>query len=178
MLRRPELLEELSKLLPEAFVGTVYRATRNSLKPDTASTSGGRWMPPDRTPVLYTSVTREGALAEISYRQASLNPVPTKPILLHQLSISIRNCVRLTKVDLERLGVMTKDYPSLNYVRTQEIGDAIALLGHGALLVPSARWDVENLVIFESCLTDGDTIEVANSESFDWRSWAQSNNFL
>ena len=39
-------------------------------------------------------------------------------------------------------------YESVNYHRTQEIGAAVAFLGCDGLMVPSARWDCENLVLF------------------------------
>jgi len=78
VLRRRELLDEIARLTQDALSSVVYRATRSGLKPDTSSTSGGRWMPPGRAPVLYTCTNRDGACAEITYRQLLLDPVPTK----------------------------------------------------------------------------------------------------
>lgn len=178
MLRRPELLESLSQLPRDPFSGVVFRATRNNLNPGTASTSGGRWMPPDRSPILYTSLVSDGALAEMSYRQLLLDPIPSKAIFLHRLRVDLKRVVQISRTDLERLGVLTAEYQSLNYPKTQEIGDAACFLGFDGAIVPSARWECENLVIFEANLKDGATFEPIDFEEVDWRRWAKANGLL
>jgi hypothetical protein len=62
----PELLDRLDALPKEAFDGEVFRATRQNLDPLVGSYNGGRWMRPAAAAVLYTSLAREGALAEIA----------------------------------------------------------------------------------------------------------------
>jgi hypothetical protein len=84
----PALLERLGAFGPERFDGEVFRATRRSLDPLAASTSGGRWAPKGVVPVLYTSLLREGALAEISYHWSQLTPPPSRPTVLHRLGVS------------------------------------------------------------------------------------------
>lgn len=44
-------------------------------------------MPTGAAGVLYTSLKREGALAEISFHWSQLSPRPTKPVMLHTLGV-------------------------------------------------------------------------------------------
>jgi hypothetical protein len=72
----PDLLDRLSGLPIERFDGEAFRATRANLHPLAFSTRGGRWAPQDRAAVLYTSLAREGALAEIAHHWGRLTPTP------------------------------------------------------------------------------------------------------
>ena len=70
------LVDQLSALATERFDGEVFRATGASADPLAFSVNGGRWAPPARdgadVPVLYTSMERDGALAEVvSYLDAA-----------------------------------------------------------------------------------------------------------
>ena len=66
--------------------------------------SGGRWMRRDGAGVLYTSLAREGALAEISFHWGQLTPRPTKPVMLHTLRVAAHRTLKLLRADLESLG--------------------------------------------------------------------------
>ena len=88
MIHDPDLLDRLDALPKETFDGEVFRGTRQSLDPLASSYSGGRWMRRDGAGVLYTSLAREGALAEISFHWGQLNPRPTKPVILHTLRVA------------------------------------------------------------------------------------------
>ncbi|MGH6899315.1 MAG: RES family NAD+ phosphorylase [Geminicoccaceae bacterium] len=178
MIHDPALLERLSAFETESFDGDVFRATRRSLDPLAASTSGGRWAPKGLVPVLYTSLLREGALAEISHHWSQLTPRPSKPVVLHRLGVSAERRLRLLRGDLEELDVDTKQYESVNYHRTQEIGAAVAFLGCDGLIVPSARWSCENLVLFTENHALTSKLEVLSSEAIDWQTWAQDAGFF
>lgn len=178
MIHDPALLERLSAFEPERFDGEVFRATRRSLDPLAASTSGGRWAPKGLVPVLYTSLLREGALAEITYHWSQLTPRPSRPAVLHRLGISADRRLRLLRTDLEELGVDAEHYESVNYRRTQEIGAAVAFLGCDGLIVPCARWDCENLVLFTENHALENRLEVLSSEEIDWQIWAQDAGFF
>lgn len=178
MIHDPGLLERLSAFHSERFDGEVFRATRRSLDPLTASTSGGRWAPKGLTPVLYTSLLREGALAEIAYHWSQLTPRPSRAAVLHRLGISAERRLRLLRADLGELDVDVEQYESVNYHRTQEIGAAVAFLGCDGLMVPCARWDCENLVLFTDNHSLENTLEVLSSEEIDWQVWAQDAGFL
>jgi len=88
MVHDPDLLDRLEALQKETFDGEVFRGTRQSLDPLASSYSGGRWMRRDGAAVLYTSLAREGALAEISFHWGQLTPRPTKPVMLHTLRVA------------------------------------------------------------------------------------------
>jgi RES domain-containing protein len=174
----PALLERLSAFEPERFDGEVFRATRRSLDPLAASTSGGRWAPKGLVPVLYTSLLREGALAEIVFHWSQLTPRPSRPAVLHHLGVSAERRLRLLRADLEELDVKIAQYESVNYHRTQEIGAAVAFLGCDGLIVPSARWDCENLVLFIENHALENRLEVLSREEIDWQAWAQDAGFF
>lgn len=156
----------------------TYRATRLSLDPLAFSTRGGRWAKPGGAAVLYTSLEREGALAEISHHWAMFDPLPTKPVLLHRLVVSTNQTLRLLRGDLTKLGVSDVQLSELPYQQTQEIGAAVAFLGHDGLIVPSARWNCQNLILFNDNHSLECQLEAADCETVDWQDWAKVNGFL
>lgn len=68
------ILDALEAIDPEPFTGTVWRVTRQGREPLRGAAAHGRWSPGGEFEVLYTSLERDGALAEIGYR-LSLEPV-------------------------------------------------------------------------------------------------------
>ena len=80
MIHDPDLLDCLSTIEGESFSGTVFRATRISMDPLAPSTRGGRWAPSGQYSILYTSLTKDAALAEITYYWSQLDPVPSKKL--------------------------------------------------------------------------------------------------
>lgn len=135
-------------------------------------------MPRDGIAVLYTSLLREGALAEVCYRLGLLTPVPTKPIALHTLHVAARRAIRITRHDFAALGVDATRFGDLDYWRTQVVGDAIGFLEFDAILVPSARWDCENLVLLQDHLDMSDSPALIRSEEFSWIDWAKEHGFV
>jgi membrane protease subunit (stomatin/prohibitin family) len=75
---------------------------------------------------------------------------------------------------LRRLGVDDGRYRELLYTRTQEIGAAAAFLGFDGLIVPSARWECQNIVLFINAI-DLEEIRTVSSEPVDWADWRQAN---
>lgn len=71
---------------------------------------------------------------------------------------------------VEALGVSREAFPSLDYARTQAIGDAADFLGFDGLIAPSARWPCQNLVLFTDKLGPADLV-VQDSEPVDWSLW-------
>ncbi len=63
-------------------------------------------------------------------------------------------------------------YSSRVYGRTQAIGAAVAFLNYDGLIVPNARWDCENLVIFTNNRNIEKRLAVVQSEDVDWQDWA------
>lgn len=179
MIIDPELTEKLSQFGAVEFSDKVFRATPKSIiDPLAPSRNGGRWMPREVCPVLYTSCEREGALAEISFHFAQHKPLPSKPICLHRIDVATQKTLHLIVVDLEQLGVKMSNYNAVNYRCTQQIGSAVQFLGCDGLIVPSARWDCENLVIFSDNHPLENDLKLVDSEEIDWKSWARVNKFI
>lgn len=175
----PDLLDLLSNLRTESFDGTVWRATRQNQDPIAFSYNGGRWAPPSSyqsVPVLYTSLERSGAIAEMASWLSMLTPRPTKPIVVHRLVVWARDVVSLDLPQLAALGIDRERYSERSYAamgeappsRTQEIGAALSFLGIDGLLVPSARWQCQNLVLFDNLDNQVDVAD-ESSEEVDWQ---------
>lgn len=119
---------------------------------------GGRW--DDGTlDVLYTSETREGAIAERRFHLYQAQPFPPSRVRYEQfeLQISLKSVIRFASIEaLAGVGMRVEGYGRLSYVarereypRSQEVGEACAFLGADGMRVPSAR-DVThgNLIVF------------------------------
>lgn len=178
MVRDSALLDYLAGLRPQTFAGDIFRATRRNLDPLTPSTSGGRWMAAGGASVLYASLTREGALAEISFHWSQWTPRPSKTANLHTLRVSCNRSLRLLQVDLHTLGVSEDQYSGINPQRTQQIGDAVQFLECDGLIAPNARWRCENLMLFPDNLGASATLEVVTTESVDWLAWGVANGLV
>jgi len=137
----PKLLDQLENRPTRPFQGAVFRALRGGLDPLTPSTRGGRWAPPGGISVLYTSLDREGAIAEVAFHWSQLTPWPAKPLDVHEIAAAAEKTLRLIEADLPALGVNPASYKAPKYRRTQEIGAVVEFLGCDGLIVPSARWN-------------------------------------
>jgi len=179
-----DLLDQLSELPQRRFEARVYRATGLSKNPTATSIAGGRWAPPSdgifSVPVLYTSIEREGALAEVSSFLAALTPIPRMKRLLKvsRLSVSVGRVVRIARDDLISLGVDMTRYGERDYARTQQIGAALAFLGADGLIAPSARWNCDNLTIFADNHAMSERLDVEEQEEVDWLIWAEDNGII
>ena len=183
MIHDPALLDRLSTFQSERFEGEVFRATRVNANPVAASISGGRWAPPPDGdagyPVLYTSVERDGAIAEVVSFLAQLTPIPgARQISVTRLAVSTSRTLRLARTDLSALGVDLDRYGERDYGRTQEVGAALVFLGFDGLIAPSARWPCDNLMIFGDNHALAETLEPIGSERVEWREWAEAHGFL
>ena len=126
----------------------------------------------DGPAVLYTSLAREGALAEISFHRGQLIPRPTRPAMLHTLRVVAHRTLKLVRADLAMLGVPESVYGGVNMPRTQEVGAAVEFLGCDGLIAPCARWACDNLILFPDRMGMDATFEVVTSEAVDWVAWA------
>ena len=91
----------------------------------------------DGAGVLYTSLAREGALAEISFHWGQLTPRPTEPVMLHTLRVVAHRTLKRVRADLESLGVPESAYGGVDMPRTQAIDVAVEFLGCDGLIAPS-----------------------------------------
>jgi hypothetical protein len=134
-----------------------------------------------RSRVLYTSTGADGAIGEMYFHVSRGQPVIPSLVSyrLYELTISLASCVEISGMQgLAALGLKTGTYGRLSYEerdgeypRTQEIGEAAHFHGRGGLLVPSARSDTPNLVVF--CDTAGsEAVEMARDHGeIDWDVW-------
>jgi RES domain-containing protein len=163
------LLDALEAIAPAPFAGEVWRITRKGRDPLRGSTAGGRWSPEGEIEVLYTSLERRGALAEIGFR-LSLEPVWPSRIEheIHEIEASAGRTLRFADVaSLEPLGVDIARYESFDYAATQAIASAAHFLEFDGLMVPSARAPCANLVAF----MDRVALSLARTEAVDWQAW-------
>jgi RES domain-containing protein len=168
-----ELLDALVSYPSEAFSGETWRVTAKGRDALRGSTAGGRWSPPGEFEVLYTSLARAGALAEIGYR-LSLEPVWPSRLEheLHRITARTNNSLRFADVSsLSTLGVDVRRYASFEYSVTQAIAAAAFFLDFDGLIVPSARSTELNLVIFAEKLGIGERLKLDASEPVDWSTW-------
>jgi RES domain len=164
------ILDALESLDPEPFTGRVWRVTRKGREPLRGAAAHGRWSPSGEFEVLYTSRVREGALAEIGYR-LSREPVWPSRIKheIHQIEVAAVRMLRFADTaSLAPLGVDVARYRSFEYAATQAIAAAANFLGFDGLIVPNARYDCANLVIFTE---RAPALTLIGSESVNWDAW-------
>ena len=172
------ILNRLDELEVVEFSGEVYRTSRGSLDPLKPSPFGGRWSFAGGSPVLYTSLEKEGALAEAAYYSSLLVPFPTKPIKISTIKTKIARTIRIAKCDLSAFGVDISLYEDHPNEILQKIGAAAAFQEIQGLIVPSARWTCDNLVLFTEHVCGGDVVELIETESVVLNDWAAMNGFL
>ncbi len=169
--RDHQLLDALGNLEPESFEGTVWRAVRNGRQPLEGSSARGRWSP-GHFDVLYTSLDPDGARAEV-YFYLSRQPVfPSRlRYWLYELNVKTKETLRFANTEaLLGLGIEEARYREVLYDRTQAISDAAQFMGFDGLIVPSARWDCLNLVLFIDSV-DLDEIDIEEKAAIDWEAW-------
>ncbi|MCA3561000.1 MAG: RES family NAD+ phosphorylase [Aestuariivirga sp.] len=168
-----QLLDAVDAFAREPFEGRVWRCVRDGRDPTVGSPSQSRWCN-GQFDVLYTSLKKDGAIAEID-ALLSLQPVFPSKIRWDCYELKVRSSKTLRIADLatlQRLGVETTTYRERHYERTQSIADAAFFLGFDALIVPSARWACHNLVLFTGRLQPADIeLEGSIGGPIDWPEW-------
>jgi RES domain-containing protein len=166
------ILDALEALGSTQFHGEVWRIARKGRDALRGSAANGRWSPIGEFEVLYASLEREGALAEIGYR-LSLEPIWPSRLehQIHQIGTQIDRALRFADVDsLAPLGVDISRYETFEYGVTQAIAAAAHFLEYDGLIVPNARHPSSNLVVFMDRLGAG-SLDVHSSEDVDWDAW-------
>ncbi len=174
------LIDALEALPATEFEGAVWRVVRGDRDPLRGSSPGGRW--DDGTfDVLYTSDQCDGALAEMYFHIMRGQPIfPSEmEFRLYELHVALRRALRLADIKaLEALGVEATSYGSLQYAhkheeypRLQEIGEAAHFLDFDGLVVPSARWRCQNLVLFTDRVLPPALSIAGKHGPVDWTAW-------
>lgn len=143
-----DLLDRLQAITASPWQGLAYRHMFASYPPNAENTRGARWNPPGIA-AIYLSLVREGALAEAEH-VITMQPVrPTATRTIFTVSITLRSVLDLTNpVLLAELGVGSAERVDPTMHACRVVGGAVASLAHDAVLVPSARSEATNLVIF------------------------------
>ncbi|WP_269584425.1 RES family NAD+ phosphorylase [Roseibium sp. Sym1] len=175
MIYDPELIEHIQSLPCERFDGQVFRTTGLKSDPTAFSTNGGRWAPPDGNnggcSILYTSLERNGALAEVASYLSLLTPVPQKSLALHTLEVAPQKTLRLAIGDFSKLGIDASSYNKRNYEKTQLVGAVINFLELDGLIAPSARWNCANLMIFGDNYPLDAKLRIVSTEEISFEAW-------
>lgn len=171
----PDLLDALEAIEPQPFNGTVWRVTWASRDPLMGGTGGGRWHPPNDFEALYTSTEEQGAMAEI-YHHLSRAPVfSSSHVRIHQLNIRAERILIFNEVsDMASLGIDEEAFRKGGYERSREIGAAARFLDMEGLVVPSARWPCNNLVLFLDRISDRDSLEIMETRDINWPAWREN----
>lgn len=165
------ILDALEGLATEAVESTVWRVVRKGRDPLRGAVANGRWNAIGEFEVLYTSLEKNGALAEVGYR-LSLEPVWPSLIKheIHTLKVKTERALRFKSLDeLEKLGIDTSKYESFRYNETQAIAAAAHFLEFDGLIVPSARYGCSNLVLFLDRAAA--MPQIVQTEEVDWPTW-------
>lgn len=177
------LIDALEGLTTQSYEGRLWRVTRDGRDPTLFFSGGNRW--DDGTfEVLYTSLSREGAVAEMHFHVARGQPIAPSKIKyrLHELQVSIEGMLDLTdKSFLANLGIDLATYGKLPYLKRegeyeacQKIGEAAHFLGSedatdpSAILVPNARREGENMVIFGDYVSFESVEHIKDHGVIDW----------
>lgn len=163
-----QIFEALAQVPTEAWEGEVFRHMFASFPPEKENSSGARWNPPE-TPAIYTSLTRETALAESEYQIGAQPRRPKAKRTLYKIAIHLSSVLNISGEQVLRsLSLKTTDLTDIDFRVCQAIGGAVERLGHDGLLVPSARARGHNLVIFPNRQKQGSyRFEVISQEVID-----------
>ncbi len=178
--RDSKLIDALEEADGEVFEGSVWRVVRENKDPCMCGSPGGRW--DDRTfDVLYTATERDGAIAEMYFHLSRGQPVIPSRVRykIFEISISLSRLLILPTLDqLAKLefdvgtfGQLSFDDKEQEYPRAQDIAETAHFLDYDGILVPSARWNCTNMVVFCDQLPAG-AIEVIKDHGFIvWSAW-------
>lgn len=168
------LLDALDELDGHAFDGTIWRVVREGRSALDGSRGGGRWNPTDLS-VLYSAKEADGAISELHFhlnRGQSVFPSRMRHDLYELTIMTEKTLILANMADLIALGVEEAKYSQLLYGRTQEIASAAAFMGFDGIIVPSARHDCQNVVMFLDSF-NLENIETISKTSIDWRTWRE-----
>ena len=170
------LLDALEALPIEPFNGAAWRTTWASRDPLGGNFSGGRWDPPGEFEVLYTSLAADGSLAEVYYHLSRAPVFSSAQVRLTHLRVVIERALNLTDQNLlQQLGIEEPLANHLDYSKSQAIGAAARFLEFQGMLVPSARWPCQNLVLFLDTLDLNHDLAVAKQKDINWPAWREQN---
>lgn len=176
--RDNSLIDALEAIQPVSFEGHVWRIVREGRDPLQCSASGGRW--DDGTfDVLYTSLERQGSVEEMRFHLMRGQPVMPSKVRykLYELQVRLAQALELPDLialatlglDASRYGRLSYQSKSDEYPRTQQIGEVAYFLEFDGLIVPSARHDCRNVVLFGNRVPPDAISIVKDHGPVDWQ---------
>ena len=170
----PALLDAIDALEGGVFDGNVWRVTWATRDPLSGNSGGGRWSPDNDFEALYTSLEENGALAEIYYHLSKAPVFASSNTRINKLHVSLAKVLRLSEHDLWSFGLEDPLASRITYAKSQVVGAAAYLLDYEGLIVPSARWDCENLVLFLDKFDISECLQVVEIRDVNWPAWRES----
>lgn len=141
-------IELLEGFRQASWEGVVFRHMFGEIPPDRENITGARWNPA-QIPAIYASLGQEVAVAEADY-YISLQPLrPRAKRKIYRINVQLDSVLDLSNWEtLANFGLNKESFNTIEHSACQLIGGAVEWLGHDGLLVPSARANGINLVIF------------------------------
>ena len=179
-IRDNALIDALESAPSIRFDGSVWRVARAGHDVLMCGSAGGRW--DDGTfDVLYTSMLADGAIAEMFFHLSRGQPVIPSKVVYHlfELRIAIDRALRLADlkavgalgVDVARYGSLSHADRQQEYPRTQDIAETAHFVGFDGLVVPSARLECSNVIVFCDRVKP-DAMEIVKDQGrIDWEQW-------
>lgn len=167
------LIDALDACERRTHASDCWRAVPEGRDPLQGGPSRSRWC--DGTfDILYTSLERDGAIAEID-AFLRLQPVfPSKKTFsLFSLHARTNRTLRIADMRmLAGLGVDIARYKDGDYVRTAAIAETAHFLDYDGLIAPSARCDCFNFMLFtERVASDAIELAAGEAQQIDFTEW-------
>lgn len=153
MTDRKGIEEILASLKQEYWEGNVFRVMLADHPPDKENRVGARWNP-ENLAAIYTSLCAETAIAEVDYH-LNQQPRPIRKDLrrtLFEIKVELSAVANIANAldDLSAVGISLAELFNNDWRASQEVGRLAAWFESDGILVPSARAQGLNLVIFPS----------------------------
>ena len=169
----PEVLDALDALTGEFYDGISWRVTWTSRDPLAGNSGGGRWSPDGSFEALYTSLVHDGAIAEVFHHLSRAPVFSSSNVRLNKLRVSLHRVLRLDTERLRDLHIEDPLASRICYARSQSIGDAARMLDYEGLIVPSARWECMNLVLFLDWIDLNKQLTFLEATEINWPAWRE-----
>ena len=173
----PELLSAVDALNSSKYEGEVWRVTWAARDPLAGTAAGGRWSPDGRFEALYTSLKSDGALAEAYYHLSRAPVMYSSHMRIIRMHVSLDSVLSLNLNQLRALGIDEPLASRIDGLRNQDIGEAAYMMDYQGLIVPSARWDCSNLILFMDRIDLNMQIKLIEFSEVNWPAWKERDGF-
>lgn len=126
----------------------MFRHMFADIPPDHENTQGARWNMPE-VPAIYAALARDVVIAESEYQIAAQPRRPKARRTIYRIAIRLRSVLDISApATMAALGLNREALAAMDMRKCQEIGSSVERLEHDGLIVPSARANGLNLVIY------------------------------